>query len=172
MPDEDIRVSLEKEALEAYKEEYRDLVAAFQGLDGKAQGSVAIAGVFIGGIFAFLNSTSLVKTTLNVSILTTAVAVLSASVLLSILVLRVRDTKGVPTGEHTNQILTDLLELDVATITANLSRFYGDKGRAWASCVDKLRSDVERKSDFLWGGQIMLLLGIICVAFLAVLKVF
>lgn len=163
MPD-DVRVSLEKEALDAHKEEYKDLVASFQGIDAKAQGVVAIAGIFIGGIFAFLNSNNFARNEVADYLLTIAVILLTGSVLLAILVLRVRDTSGVPTGAHTNKLLEDLLVLDDEAISAALSNFYGDKVRAWAGSVIRLRVDVEKKSDFVWGAQLMLFLGIICVA--------
>ena len=172
MADDDIRVSLEKEALEAYKEEYKDLLVAFQGMDSKAQGVVAIAGVFVGGIFAFLNAANFTRSSMAVSLLVFAILFLASSVLLAVLVLRVRDTMGVPTGEHTAQILEDLLALEDTVIKSVLSRFYGDKTRAWQNCVNRVRSDVEKKSDFVWASQLMLFIGIICVALMAVLKLF
>ena len=168
----DIRVCLEKEALEAYKEEYKDLLASFQGIDTKAQGVVAIAGIFIGGLFAFLNSSSFARTTLAVLLLLVGIIVLIGSVLLAILVLRVRDTAGVPPGQHTGQILDDLLALKLEDndLKTALPGFYGDKSRAWSGCVDAVRIDVDKKADFLWGAQLMLAFGVSCVALMTIFK--
>ena len=172
MPEDDIRLSLEKEALEAYKEEYKDLLASFQGMDTKAQGVVAIAGIFIGGLFAFLNSSSFTRTTPAILFMLVAIIVLVGSVLLAILVLRVRDTAGVPPGQHTSQILDDLLALGLEdnALKASLPGFYGDKSRAWSGCVDAVKVDVDKKSDFLWGAQLMLAFGVSCVALMTIFK--
>ena len=172
MPEDDVRVSLEKEALEAYKEEYKDLLASFQGMDTKAQGVVTIAGIFIGGLFAFLNSSNFARTTATILFLLVAIIVLIGSVLLAILVLRVRDTTGVPPGQSTSQILDDLLVLGLAddALKAALPGFYGDNSRAWSGCVDAIRADVEKKSDLLWGAQLTLAVGVFFVALMTILK--
>jgi hypothetical protein len=170
MPEDNVRVSLEKEASEAYKEEYKDLLASFQGMDTKAQGVVAIAGIFIGGLFAFLNSSNFVRTPSSMLFLLVGIIVLIGSVLLAILVLRVRDTAGVPPGQQTSQILDDLFALTDDAIKSALPGFYGDKSRAWGLSVDAVRIDVEKKSDLLWGAQLMLAVGVSCVALMTILK--
>ena len=172
MPEDDIQVCLEKEALEAYKEEYKDLLASFQGMDNKAQGAVTTAGIFIGGLFAFLNSSSFARTSFSVTFLLVAITMLVGSVLLAILVLRVRDTAGVPPGQLTSQILDDLLVLKLAddALKAALASFYGDNSRAWSGCVDAIRADVGKKSDLLWGAQLTLAIGVFFVALMTILK--
>ena len=103
----DVNTELLIAALDAFKQEYDRLAKTWEQLDLKAQGTVAIAGIFLGGIFAFITNLRPSETTSKVALIL-AIVSLVLSVLFSLLALRVREVLDAPGGSDIQQFVRDL----------------------------------------------------------------
>jgi len=86
-----------QDTLDAYKHEYRDLTETWRHLDGKAQGAVATAGIFLAAAFAFVRSFSEGQIPSGSRSALVAVSLLLVvSVVLAVLSLRIREVAAAP----------------------------------------------------------------------------
>jgi len=163
--DKTVREVLEKEVVAAYQLEYQDLLATFQGLDTKAQGTITTNGIFLAGIFAFLNAASFAVDSIAKVLVLCAVALLIAAILLAIFGMHVREMAGPPSGSQADKMASHLLALENdAEIEARLPGYYSERAQAWSNCLAPLRRSVESKAELIWYAQLSLLLGMIFVA--------
>ena len=89
------RESLLKAVIESYHEEYKVISDNCRNIEGKAQGSVAIAGIFIAGAFAYLQK-NITLVLYQKIILFIGVIFLILCVGFSILALRIRKLPAAP----------------------------------------------------------------------------
>jgi hypothetical protein len=169
----EIRNSLREKVVGSFFDEYKELAATGRDLDGKAQGTVTIAGIFIAASFAYLRD--LGATTLNVEkvFLTITIVCLIVTVVLSILALRVRKVTFLPLGEFTATFLRDLYIVDdEAEIIERNSRFLDDQVLAWIKVkTDGLTSN-KAKGDYLWSAQVFLVLAVLAASILVVIRIY
>lgn len=148
-----------EQVLEAYQTEYSELIQNGRNLETKAQGTTAIAGIFLGGLFGFLRDPQCHR--LLATLFWTAASTLGCAIVFAALVLLVRTRKIIFLGDTVNQFARDLLPLDQPTLSARLPAFPGDVASVWRQRVNETRSTVAKRGDLLWIAQLLLMLGII-----------
>lgn len=166
-----IRETLEKEGLEVYQDEYKDLAAIFQNIDAKAQGMVTTGGIFLAGTFAFLNAASFRVEDSAKPFFMLALLLLISSVVLAVFAIHVRETVGPPSGDQVREIVGHLFRLSDEEIESKLSQYYGERAGAWAECLRHLKKVIKSKANLVWLSQLALLLGIVMVAAVILIKI-
>jgi hypothetical protein len=83
-----IGATLRDATLVAYLEEYKELTETWRSLESKAQGNIAVAGIFIAGSLAYLEKLSPQLQRHEQVFLLIAIACLIVSVILAILALK------------------------------------------------------------------------------------
>jgi hypothetical protein len=156
---------LASDALASYREEYRELSETWRHLESKAQGTVAIAGIFLAGVFAFVRALSESAGIWDKILLLAAVSLLVLSVLSAILALRVRQVAGPPVGDSLDALVKDLLGPEGAT-QEDLVAFVRDQTGMWADANKDVHEHNQTKAGHLFRAQILLLIAILVVAFL------
>ena len=93
-----IREFLRKNLFDSYRDEYKEISDIWRGLETKAQGNIAIAGIFIAGAFAFIAKPETGIHWLEKQFLIASLVFLVISVVSSVLVLKVREVYFPPMG--------------------------------------------------------------------------
>lgn len=146
----DVKERLLKAALDAHQDEYRDTWDTWKHLDVKAQGSVAIAGIFLAGIFAYANrmpadACFYLKLVVIIAVVSVAVAVMFA-----MLALRLREVAPPPLGSEVGEMVSHILNLEEGDeISERAVRFFSDRIELWKGVNDEMRSVNERKGKHL-----------------------
>ena len=161
---------LASDALTSYREEYRELSETWRHLETKAQGTVAIAGIFLAGVFAFVRTLSDNASFCDKALLLIAVLLLVLSVLFAILVLRVREVTSPPIGDSLDTLVKDLLSPGEAT-QEDLVAFVRDQTGMWADANKETHRHNQIKADHLFRAQILLLIAVVVVAVLTSLSI-
>jgi hypothetical protein len=158
----------QKEVLDAYRREFDLLSSGFRDLDGKAQGTAAVAGAFLAAGLALFNRSAGTKDLWMTSTLIIAVCGLVGAIFLAIQALRVRKILGCPSGDEVSRLLTAIQGSPVYELEQRLVYFYGDTADLWRSCVNNRRKANENKAHFIWLAQVSLASSSLCVAILIV----
>jgi hypothetical protein len=162
--------SLRKLVLEAYRDEHKEYVANWRNLETKAQGTVAVAGIFIAGVFAFLTKSDASITQYENFLLLMAVGFLVSSVISSVLVLKTRKFPQPPLGAFVDHSVKYLLPVDDSTFFERLERFNVEYPETWRVVIKETEKIVRLKADRLWIAQILLVFAISSVALATVIK--
>jgi hypothetical protein len=169
----EMKESLRQASLEAYREDYKKLTDTWHNLEGKAQGNVAIAGIFIAGAFAFIREIEKNAYLHEKIFLATAITCLVISVVLSILTLRIRWVAFPPVGENVDRLVADLLRISDPTEFSNrLPLFFNDQIAEWRIVNDAVDEANKLKAKHLWRAQLFLLSSIIIIALLLFTRIF
>jgi hypothetical protein len=197
MPDPtSIKTDLLQASLSAYTAGYKVLADEWKNIDTKAQGTVAIAGVFLAGAFGFVKSladrkpqmqgnveiiTSFCVASTNVCVakqaiesllLGSAVVALFAAVLLAVLTLRVRLIQS-PSGDEVNKMARDAASLIGTPEEAEVpSRFIVEQRDLWHNAMHKTFEVYQNKAKHLARAQLAILAGATAVTILTLLEVF
>src|SRR3954465_5367592 len=89
----------QKEVLDSYKKEFDSLVGSFRDLDSKAQGTVAIAGVFLAAALAFMNREGVLNSYVSRNLAIFIVLSRTAAIAFSVQALRIRRLPNLPSGD-------------------------------------------------------------------------
>jgi hypothetical protein len=163
MPDsQDPSERLIIQALDAHKDEYKELAEVWRSLDAKAQGTVAISGIFLAGVFAFVNDLQANAACVARCLLTATAALLAVSVILALAVLWVRSVSSAPLGESLSVLVRDLLSADDGLSSERLQDYYKDQAHLWKATNEEVDTANRRKAGFLIAAQVSLALGILC----------
>jgi len=166
----DPRESLLKTALDAYRDEYEKMAEIWRGLEGKAQGNIAIAGIFIAGAFAFVRDIIRASPNYQKYIFVVALVLLVFSVFYSLLALRTRSVQSPPGGEIASQLVGDLLpRINDKDFEDRMPAFIRDQIEGWKPCVEEVRKANEDKAAYLWVAQRALIAAILLVAALTII---
>ena len=159
-------------ALEAHREEYRDLSDTWRNLDGKAQGSGAIAGIFLAAVFAWARQAPAGTGTLERVLLCASIVLLVASVVAAVLALQVRTVSAPPLGDETGDMIRDLLRPENAhELPDRVPLLFQDQIRAWRDTNRDMAEKNQDKAGRVWGSQVALLAAAVVVAALTVMAV-
>lgn len=163
----------QKEVLESYRREFDQLTSTFRDLDGKAQGTAAIAGVFLAACVGFSGKLEDFNFSLFRGVLAIAVVSLVAVVAFSLRTLAIRDVTSAPSGESVQNILTQLrgIESD-ADFETRLGFLYGDITSLWKACVRDRREANAAKASHVWSAQRSLVASALLVAILILAVIF
>jgi hypothetical protein len=168
--DQEIRETWRKATLDAFRDEYREHSEIWRSLESKAQGNVAVAGIFVAGSLAYLTKSDLKLHQHEVIFLLAAVVCLIVSVLLSILTIKTQEITPPPLGSFVNHFVRVLLPMDPACFKGFLETFYADHANQWTKVIAELRESNETKAHLLWRAQEFLIAAILAVAALSLSK--
>ena len=167
----EIHDSLREATLDAYRDEYGEYSETWRTLETKAQGNIAVAGIFIAGSLAYLTKTDLNLAQHEQVFLLAAIICLIVSVVLSIIVLRSEEVTPPPLGSfvsHFSSVLltkTNQTELETYVVT-----FFNDHAKQWEQVISEIRDGNDTKALFLWRAQLLLIIAIFAVAALSLSK--
>lgn len=160
-------------SLEAYRKEYERLWDTWRHLDIKAQGSIAIAGIFLAAAFAFLKDVGSNMTVFETALLSAAVLLVIVTVLLAVLALRIKEVLDGPSGETIHGMAKDLIIACTSQEeqAERLRRFQGDEMKLWCEAIDSLRRVNASKAILVLRGQCAILGLTIAVGLLVMARV-
>jgi hypothetical protein len=145
-----IRESFRQAALDAYREEYKELTEVWKALETKAQGTITIGGIFIAAAFTFAKDLASTRLDYYGNLLLGAVIfLLIASVCFSILALKTREVSIPPGGESVEELANDLREVNDGDLFDRKRRFINDQSTLWKTSVSTTRTAIEDKERWL-----------------------
>lgn len=163
---------LRREVFSTYPEVYGDLSETWRQLDNKAQGTIAIAGIFLAGTFALITSLPETATNATKICLFAAMASLILSVGLSVFALRVRSYDDVaPLGDSLHDIVKRLIEVEDLSDPEILRRHYSDRQRMWSKTNKAVAGINRQKATTLFVSQVAVLVAILVATLSTVLRV-
>lgn len=163
---------LTKLALEAYREEYRDLSETWKHLDTKAQSMGAIAGIFLAAAFAWARDVPSGIGDLSRGLLAGSIALLVATIVLAVFALLIRQVAAPPLGDETADMVQDILEKQkVDEAAQRLRGLYNDQMTAWKDTNTDTAEHNRSKAGLVAIGQTALVLAAILVAVHSIIAV-
>lgn len=160
---EDIRLRLAREVLDAAAKDFERTLDTWKGLEGKAQATVAVAGIFIGGTFAIVRDMG-GAATLHRVLAGAVVALLVAAVLSAVMALRIRFVTGPPSAANLQAVLADLFALTDAQMAQRELAYVQDRIRLWRAGIDEHDRANQAKARWIGRAQVCLLLAILAAA--------
>ena len=156
----------------AYEYEYRDSADNWKVLDTKAQGSVAVAGIFIAGSLAlaqrFTGGTAVAsRIVLGVGALLLLIAVGCALV-----VLKIRSVDAPPDGQSVSDLIKDVIAGGDPVSDERYVRHLHDRIKAWHKGNGQVSKANSSKATWLWAAQLCLGGAILTFAGLVGLELF
>lgn len=164
----DLRVELSRFQVDAYREEFAELVDSWKALETKAQGTAAVAGIFFAAVFAFVRDLEGKADLLRGYGLIIATASLGLAVGAGLMALRIRKIPRPPLGADTQKLVNDLLALESSELGQRLPLFYNDLSGRWAKVNNDLADANDKKSTWLLVSQALLALAILIVGIVTV----
>jgi len=162
--------SLRQLVIDAYRDEHGERIANWRNVETKAQGNVAVAGIFIAGVFAFITKSGEALTHYENFILLIAVLFLISSVIFSILVLQIRTIPEAPLGSFLDYTVKRLLPLDPDEFFERVSTFNAEHSKEWRTVTNETIKILQLKADRLWIAQRLLVIAISSVALATVIR--
>lgn len=155
--------------IDAYYDEYKEYANYWRNLETKAQGSITVAGIFIAGAFALITKAGAPSETERAFLLF-AVGFLLASVIFSILALKIRRIPAPPLGSFMDHSVSRLVELGDAEFNKRLGRLKVEHVNKWRSVMKRTTEAIKLKAERLWVGQLLLIMAVLTVAVLVSVK--
>lgn len=165
-----IRLKLGEQLLTSFRQEYSDAVDTWRTLEGKAQISITIAGVFLAAVFAFardLKDVSLIHQIL----LGGSVVSLVLAVVFGLLVFRIVVLVAPPLGTFTETGVFDIIRQVDAEVPAYLQRFVRDQCEQWKEALQSIVGVNNKKASAVWRAQVSLIVGICLTALFTITRV-
>lgn len=169
-----VKETLLKLVIESYRDGYKELADAWRNLETKAQGNIAISGIFIGGVFAYIQKVD-PQLQLNEKVLLGLAAFfLVVSVIFSVISLKIRTVPAPPLGGFVDKLVTDLIECaeDDGDLITRIPALCYDQISGWRDVEIKVVESIRLKARSLKGAQIFLTVAILTVGLLTLLKIF
>jgi hypothetical protein len=167
-----VRRELLNDALAVASENYKDNVRVFANLDDKAQKVGAIAGIFLGALFAFIKPDTVGTLTKNIGStgvgnLTGVVLLLILCVVLCLVAMWVGKIAPPLTLGHMTKLTGDLLHLTEAELTEDLQEGYcRERLAVWTKCIGEQGKVASRKLILVFLAQSVLAIAVLWVAFM------
>ena len=158
--------TLAQAVLDARKAECTQWDDAGKLLDTRAQANVAIASVFLAGVFAILREPA--HSRAQAALFAGTVVLLSCSVLFSTLSLRVRTLEMASIGDNIEKFANDLWPRSDEQFVSALPNFISDQARIWEHRERRLAALIAKKADYLKIAQWTMFCGIVAAAVMAI----
>lgn len=168
---EEIRLEMLRDVLKSYEAEHARLTDRWKALETKAQGTVAIAGIFLGGVFTFIRDLKADAPVAEPWLLVLVALLLTTAVFLSVLSLRVRGIADPMPGEEAERIAKDVVRLETVDIRLLAPALYGERFDVWREVNVCVRALVEAKARRLALAQGSLLTAVLLMCILSVIVV-
>ena len=145
----------------AYQNEYKDLSDTWRQIDSKAQGTLAVCGIILAGTLAFIRAlTDSMDGVIRYLLGLTSVAII-VSVLLSLLVLRVKAVAAAPFGQGAKTDLDNLLSSGNPIDQEDVVGYYNEQIERWQITIDAVAKVNSSKAAMLLWAQVLLVLGVL-----------
>ena len=169
---DELKTALRKGLIASYKDAYLESTDTWKNLETKAQATIAIAGVLVAAVVAFIEKLTLVFVTLQGVLLAVAVAFLLYSIYYAIMVLKIQHTDAPPYGDFLNETIQRLLTMsDENELKERAEILDAEVIAAWGQVTAKTRTIVKQKAKALWDSQICLIAAIVTGGIVAIIQV-
>ena len=156
----------------SFQEEYKDLYDTWKSIDGKAQATATIAGIFLAAAFAIAREVPATFLPYQRTILVVAIVLLVATVCLCLFGLQIRRISSAPIGENSKQLVDDLLpSLTTRDQSERRQRFTKDTFDLWHLANEEFRKKSASKALWVTLGQVSLVAAIAIATTVTVLAV-
>ena len=168
----DLNAQLLNNALDSYKEEYRELSEVWRNLDTKSQGVIVVDGIFLTGLFTFIQALSHDATYYEYEkwLLTISAVLSILSIGLAMGVLWTRTVPAAPVGESLKTLVDDLLGSGDGMTPETLHNFSRDHSRMWKSTNAEIHIVNNKKAKLLKCSQATVVLSIVAIVALTLVK--
>jgi hypothetical protein len=158
---QDFRTEVWTVARDRYQDEYKELTDLWSKLDGKAQGAVTIAGIFLAALFAATRGEAIPASSTDRYLLAVAIVLLVGSVVAAGFSLHVRRTGAGPSGLDLERAAGDLVDhgTSAASVAELRIRFLRTQVNAWSRCIGDFREENRRKARSLRWSQGLVIAG-------------
>ncbi|MEM1225896.1 MAG: hypothetical protein AAGJ40_09365 [Planctomycetota bacterium] len=151
-----------REVIESYREHYSDLCDSWRDTERKAQGTIAICGIFLAGVLAFTrlfveSDGSSVATKI---VLTGSILLLGTSVAMALWSMIVRRTRNPPFAGDFGEMVSDIISHNDVTDPERVENLYHDTLTSWRSANQSIEESNETKANWVLGAQLVLFLGL------------
>jgi hypothetical protein len=165
-------VELRRAVAAAYEREHEALLAAFRDLDGKAQATITVAGIFLAAALAFVEDapSATAPTVLVRALLGSTLFLLVASISAALLALQLRKIVRSPSAVQIGRFVSDLVAAGSDEARKRMGDFYGQVSRLWGASIESLETANARKSRCLVVAQLLLFLAILGAFFLVMVR--
>ena len=169
-----VKETLLKLVIDSYRDGYKELADAWRNLETKAQGNIAISGIFIGGVFAYIQKVDPQLQQNEKVLLGLAAFFLVVSVIFSVISLKIRTVPAPPLGGFVDKLVTDLIECaeDDGDLITRIPALCYDQISGWRDVEIEVIESIKLKARSLKGAQIFLTVAILTVGLLTLLKIF
>jgi len=155
-------------ALGACRDEYKDMLDSWRTLDVKAQGLTAIAGIFLGGLFALISKVSVHYSPFLRVLLVCCVLLLLTSFAGALRCLLIKPAKAAPSADIATAFAIGIC--DVADMGERAERtriFYQDILERWKATNHSLLDAIQDKGSCIHDAQVALLGAAVILGFVA-----
>lgn len=160
-----------REVLASYQQRYTEISEIWRDLDRKAQGTTAIAGIFIAVIFAFIRQIAVKLTPTESQLLLLSVLFLAVCVFFCLLALRITSVTSSPSGQTIEAMVEDLLALKIEGTDEFRQRvrlFIRDQVLLWREASDSANDAVEKKGRSVFLAQVFLFASVLLVGVMTI----
>lgn len=158
-------------ALASYEKEYEDLNETWRDIDRKAQGAIAISGIFLAAAFAFVRQDHPLEGWQQ-WVLALALASLVGSVLSSVLALKLRGVFRAPLGDRHRGLVKDMLRVDLREREECIDGYVWEQIAQWQHVNKSSWSQLGSKSVALRWSQGFLVAAILLTATMTLVSLF
>ena len=146
-----------------FEAEYKDLIDVWGKLDGKAQGAVTIAGIFLAAVFAAARGEAVPESLVDRGLLGGSIVLLVLAVVAATLSQRVRVTNSGPSGRDMERaaVALEMRGGSRSDLAALRVRFLRTQVKAWCLCTESLRAINHAKGRALRMAQRLIFAGVI-----------
>ena len=168
-----VREFLRKSLFDSYRDEYKEFVDTIRGVETKAQGAIAIAGIFIAGAFVLLREPSSQLLFSEKALLGFSIGFFVISVFLSVRVLKVGEAYLPPSGSSVDKIFTYCLSIEhEPELAEEMIVLLTEQKAAWMKVKDENTEIIKSKAHFLLAAQYFLQMAIVLIAVLVMFRIF
>jgi hypothetical protein len=161
-----------QQVLAAYQTEFDDAVQHWRSIEGKAQASVAIAGIFLAAGFALVRELDPATMWWVRCLLLLAALCLIAAVVFAVFALKVRTVAAPPPADALKKLVEDLFrdrdpkrqQVQSQDFDEEIRNFRFDCIRMWKESTSYAEETIRRKAKQLRRAQLALLAAIAVVA--------
>ncbi len=159
-------------SLDAHKAEYLEHSDNWKNLETKAQGAVAIAGIFLAVLFSWVHDIPQNYSCLEYFLLIASIVLLVSSVICAILGLKIRKVCFPPIGSMDGDITIDILSIeDKKEFKERIPAFLNDQIHVWDETNKDIQNNNERKAKYIEVSQITIMAAACVVALLSIIAV-
>jgi hypothetical protein len=155
------------EVLAVYQADYDDAAQHGRNIEGKAQASITLAGIFLAAGFALVRELDPATEWWVRGLLLLSAVALMLAVVFAVLALKVRSVTAPPSGADLEKLVDDVFRApDADTLSEDSRNLVYERIRSWKHCVERRKAVNADKARHLLQAQLALLAAVVLVALL------